>query len=524
MEQEIIDKLRRIYKETTNEVAREGAKKKLQDAGIPLTAEATPSEPKKKTEPKATKPKSEPRAKAEPKAEPKSSSKSDNDTYCDELIAEAKKRKAKAKANAQKRANAPKKSPSTKTKEAVEKTATRVEKSVETRAKKGEVKVEELEKLIAEYQDAIKKLQALLSKVKSGKKFAQGGKMGVMDAESSKEYHKIKDHSCGCGDKMAKGGAIEHGLEVGDKIYYKTDNLIIVEKNGENFFVNINNGKRLTSKEFYAMSDKDSIKFSKMAKGGGIKTFKSNEKNMGMIYLKFANPKYNYSSSNTNNFNESEAREHYVGKMVNVSMTEKRNMQKILDIVLVCKYAKGGELIGKQKNLDQNKNGIIDSEDLKMIRENKMARGGGVKARTTFEVDRHYSALKEGKRESRKYANVEMRGGAVYHRRNANQYGKTKGGNTYYEHHENRIDSGRFLADGGNIENLPYKLKARIKKHIYGYMITEKLLKEGEKREWLRTMGGRGLGSELLPSEGRQKSQSFGDLVIDILRYRSENK
>ena len=37
------------------------------------------------------------------------------------------------------------------------------------------------------------------------------------------------------------------------------------------------------------------------------------------------------------------------------------------------------ELIGKQKNLDRNKNGKIDSEDLRMIRENRMmADGGGV--------------------------------------------------------------------------------------------------------------------------------------------------
>ena len=41
-------------------------------------------------------------------------------------------------------------------------------------------------------------------------------------------------------------------------------------------------------------------------------------------------------------------------------------------------YARGGKLIGKQKNLDRNKNGIIDSEDLRMIRENKMAQGGEI--------------------------------------------------------------------------------------------------------------------------------------------------
>jgi hypothetical protein len=277
MEQELIDKYRRIYRETTNALAKETAKKKLEEAGVPLTegkAKPTPSEPKKKAEPKA---KPEPKAKAEPK-KPTSASKDDYD--CDDLIKQAKERKAKAKANAQKRANAPKKTTATKNKEAVEKTTTRVEKSVESRAKKGEVKVAELEKLIAEYEEAIKKLKALLSKVKSGSKFAKGGNMGIMDAEDSKEYNKIKDHNCGCGDK-------------------------------------------------------------KMAKGG-----------------------------------------------------------------------------------------------------------------TTESADRKYSALKSGKRTSRKYASVEMRGGGVYHRRNANQYGRVKGGKTYYEYSENRTDSRRYLAKGGSVGSL----------------------------------------------------------------------
>jgi hypothetical protein len=38
----------------------------------------------------------------------------------------------------------------------------------------------------------------------------------------------------------------------------------------------------------------------------------------------------------------------------------------------------GGKLIGKQKNLDLNKNGKLDSEDFKMIRGNKKANGGGL--------------------------------------------------------------------------------------------------------------------------------------------------
>ena len=40
------------------------------------------------------------------------------------------------------------------------------------------------------------------------------------------------------------------------------------------------------------------------------------------------------------------------------------------------RMAKGGKLVGKQKNLDVNKNGKLDAEDFKMLRGNKMAKGG----------------------------------------------------------------------------------------------------------------------------------------------------
>jgi hypothetical protein len=41
--------------------------------------------------------------------------------------------------------------------------------------------------------------------------------------------------------------------------------------------------------------------------------------------------------------------------------------------------AKGGKLVGKQKKLDVNKNGKLDAEDFKMLRGEKMAKGGGIK-------------------------------------------------------------------------------------------------------------------------------------------------
>jgi hypothetical protein len=78
---------------------------------------------------------------------------------------------------------------------------------------------------------------------------------------------------------------------------------------------------------------------------------------------------------------------------------------------------------------------------------NKMAKGG-----TTDSSDKKYSALKSGTRKSSKYAHVEMRGGRVYHRRNANQYGKAKGGKTYVENRENRSDKRVYLEKGGEVD------------------------------------------------------------------------
>ena len=389
MEQDVIAKYRRIYRESTNALAKETAKKKLEEAGVPLTeekAKTTASEPKKKVEPRVEKPKAQPKPKSEPKpkAEPKKPESGSKDPYdCDDLIKQAKERKAKAKANAEKRANAPKKTPATKNKEAVEKTTTRVEKSVESRAKKGEVKVAELEKLIAEYEEAIKKLKSLLSKVKSGSKFAKGGNMGMMDADSSKEYHDIKEHHCKCGDKkMAKGGNIGEELMGGqpNKSVSKSGyNLLSVKHGGKLIVVTDNDGK---TKEHWMKSN-----------------------NYSGYTLHYNGNQYEFAES----FN----------------------------------YAKGGK----------------------------------IKERDTT-IDREYRALKGGTRTSSKYASVEMRGGGVYHRRNANQYGKVKGGKTYTENRPNRTDAQprKYLAEGGNIEIV--NIGAKEKKEYMGKMLSRDISNE----------------------------------------------
>jgi hypothetical protein len=59
-----------------------------------------------------------------------------------------------------------------------------------------------------------------------------------------------------------------------------------------------------------------------------------------------------------------------------LKLKEFKGMGWVVKSVDEDKYAKGGRLVGKQKNLDLNKNGKLDSEDFKMLRRRKMSKGG----------------------------------------------------------------------------------------------------------------------------------------------------
>jgi len=485
MDQATIDKLRRLYNESTNALAKEGAKKKLQDAGISLTAEKPKSE-KPKSEPKAEKPKAEPKAKAK--------SKTTDEYDCDDLIEKEKTRKAKAKANAIKRANAPKKTPATKNKEAVAKTSARVEKNVESRAKKGAVKVAELEKLIAEYETALKRLKALLSKVKSGKKFAKGGNMGMMDSEHSKEYHDIKEHNCKCGDKkMAKGGKVYSSdtmyvLEVydldgnllDDKVRVRAKNPSEAKKEAIYFHEDFMKNKYGSDLQFHVIEAP-----SLMEHGGNIDDIREVAENNGLskgtlMKLAYGDNTRGVDSAipqglleemgipsseyfhyvmdyQNNNFGElvdlyeKIAESNYANKISKLNTISDSQLANIFEEVYG--FDSNDVLIEIQGNEQERKNLIrqlVDSPKF-LKHEDKMARGGGVKAIGKSTADDNYSAKKSGKRTSHQNSLVKMRGNRSYYRRNANQYGETEGGNTYYEYNDNRTDEGRYLEKGGSI-------------------------------------------------------------------------
>lgn len=79
----------------------------------------------------------------------------------------------------------------------------------------------------------------------------------------------------------------------------------------------------------------------------------------------------------------------------------------------------------------------------KQIDANKFRRGGRTTG-TDKKRDAMFDAKDSGKRKSSKVAYVDMKSGGYYERRNANQYGKTKGGGTYYESAKNRSDKGKW--------------------------------------------------------------------------------
>lgn len=83
---------------------------------------------------------------------------------------------------------------------------------------------------IAIFKNKVEKdkfVKDLESKGYSKKRYAEGGKM-----------------------KYAKGGITEHGLKVGDIVKGRYENGIMIENDGKNYFVNLNEGKRYTEDEF----------------------------------------------------------------------------------------------------------------------------------------------------------------------------------------------------------------------------------------------------------------------------------
>ena len=84
--------------------------------------------------------------------------------------------------------------------------------------------------------------------------------------------------------------------------------------------------------KFYSLNDKNGKPLndlSKYAKGGGMNDY---TKTLGMVKVMFENPQYNYETNVSGGTTEDEARNYFVGKLLNVGVYPKENMQRVIDI------------------------------------------------------------------------------------------------------------------------------------------------------------------------------------------------
>jgi hypothetical protein len=239
--------------------------------------------------------------------------------------------------------------------------------------------------------------------------------------------------------KMAKGGGVD--------MYSKFD----LNKSG-NYFASINNKNyeiiyRDDKSQMYDLFENNKkiksnrnirnlMKFPKKYKDGGML-----ESQIDVLYEKsgFINDDFNWKLKLIEMLQDSSIEAYQIYQKLD-SKQKEVVLQELFSMDNDMGAEGDGEIETSRENLE------ILLEDAKNGK--KYAKGG-----TTDSSDRKYSALKSGKRTSRKYASVEMRGGGVYHRRNANQYGKVKGGKTYYEYSENRTDKRVYLEKGGSLKN-----------------------------------------------------------------------
>lgn len=93
-------------------------------------------------------------------------------------------------------------------------------------------------------------------------------------------------------------------------------------------------------------------------------------KSLGMVRVKFADPKYNYETNVSGSITEEQARNYFVGKMFDVGTYPNENMQKVIDIDFYPKgtYELGGNIGNEEEMVKSNLyNGEISCEKLTEI-------------------------------------------------------------------------------------------------------------------------------------------------------------
>jgi hypothetical protein len=180
-------------------------------------------------------------------------------------------------------------------------------------------------------------------------------------------------------ERYAKGGDV-NSLKVGSKVGFLRPNTgryefaEVLSIDGNNVNLVVRHPKRKEWDNYFVETKERIEKFLhtpsedwkdgrpllkvKYAKGGTMTDY---TQYMGMVEVKFANPKYNYEATVSGDITEMEARKYFVGQMFDVGVYPRENMQKVIDIVFHPKgtYAKGGGIDNSEvEELKRNINSL----------------------------------------------------------------------------------------------------------------------------------------------------------------------
>jgi hypothetical protein len=234
-------------------------------------------------------------------------------------------------------------------------------------------------------------------------------KDGYSNWINEESLHKTKQKEYADGGMMAKGGKVDEKYEI--ELFFKGlsgDNrkigkYVVTQKTLDNLETYLRedwsndisldvideSDKKPTSwanlkTDVYA---KYKEKFGKMAKGGELEWANEENEKLGKWLLDNQSGKKILEDSKNSKELEKNVRD-YAKEHNGIAGLEMDDEDEGLEWVTFddlykelksrSKMAKGGKLVGKQKNLDVNKNGKLDAEDFKMLRGEKMAKGGKV--------------------------------------------------------------------------------------------------------------------------------------------------
>jgi len=170
----------------------------------------------------------------------------------------------------------------------------------------------------------------------------RANRLDVKQPKGKQKYPKLEE-----GGYMAKGGKLKKSYMMGDEEVYIKDSSIGLDDEVCLYYKKDDTILKCISKNSFDSFVKQGKLVPKMADGGISQGYDDKEdERLAMKY----------------------------GKMASKDLDSTHARRD--DARFEERMANGGKLIGKQKNLDVNKNGKLDTEDFKMLRKQRMAEGG----------------------------------------------------------------------------------------------------------------------------------------------------